>query len=690
MFSWRMSYSLLFVAGVTLCIFFVVGMAQALEPTERQSPLDSIRLCLANEYATLTYQGIECKATTDTWTNQCTTPADCCNSGEFLKITPTGLQCFPFSNKKSTATPSCTDCCGAGEFAAITTLGLSCVGGSCTSGSDCTSPSLRYCSGTTGRCAQCTENSHCSGSENYCNRNGKCEQCVLDTHYQCNQQKTKIVKHCRLSDGTITESTKVRTCPANGTCFDGECFCTLTQPGWNPIPACSALTTTSCGTAIPNQSGTCRFGYTRSCSTIGCSGTAPTRTCTGSGTYCSGEDICSNGTCEAPSSCATCITALGTYISNTVSRGGTWTSACSSTSRSGRNAKYYTFTLSTQKEITLDLSSTVDTYLYLHNHLSSHQCLVGSLVENNDDGGNGGDSRITRTLSPGTYTIEATTYSVGVVGSFTLTITSVAAPSYGPNSYGPNSYTPNSYTPPAYTPPAYTPPAYTPPSYTPPAYTPPAYTPPAYTPPAYTPPAYTPPAYTPPSYTPPAYTPPAYTPPAYTPPSYTPPAYTPPAYTPPAYTPPSYTPSCTHPGTCSSNTPFCGGGNKCLTCSDDGACRSYTATNSCSSNSDCVEEEDAETSSSASICTHRHSEIDGLLNLWLRCQARTHLHWNRGGRGCSHSDTCNPSCSQEGSLWCDGTNIVFNQTCNGVVTKTIASRCGSGGCWTVLNFPVCR
>ena len=41
---------------------------------------------------------------------------------------------------------------------------------------------------------------------------------------------------------------------------------------------------------------------------------------------------------------------------------------------------------------------------------------------NRDDDGNGRNSRITRSLPAGTYTIEATTYSTGATGSFTLTL----------------------------------------------------------------------------------------------------------------------------------------------------------------------------------------------------------------------------------------------------------------------------
>jgi hypothetical protein len=46
--------------------------------------------------------------------------------------------------------------------------------------------------------------------------------------------------------------------------------------------------------------------------------------------------------------------------------------------------------------------------------------MTGSVIDSNDDGGGGTQSRITRTLAAGTYTLEATTYYAGRTGGFTL------------------------------------------------------------------------------------------------------------------------------------------------------------------------------------------------------------------------------------------------------------------------------
>jgi len=96
-----------------------------------------------------------------------------------------------------------------------------------------------------------------------------------------------------------------------------------------------------------------------------------------------------------------------------------WTSACSSIHRSGRYARFYSFLLTSTTTVFIDLgSSSVDTYLYLLQGSGTG----GPVIAADDDSGPGTDSRIIRTLAPGSYTIEATTYSSGSVGSFGLSV----------------------------------------------------------------------------------------------------------------------------------------------------------------------------------------------------------------------------------------------------------------------------
>lgn len=110
-----------------------------------------------------------------------------------------------------------------------------------------------------------------------------------------------------------------------------------------------------------------------------------------------------------------CVGSIG--VGNTVQ--GSWTSSCASTHRAGRYAQYYRFSVSVQTRVQAALSSATDGYLYLL--LGSDQ--NGSVMAEDDDSGGGTDSRIVATVSPGTYVIEATTFTAGQAGSFTLSLT---------------------------------------------------------------------------------------------------------------------------------------------------------------------------------------------------------------------------------------------------------------------------
>ena len=108
---------------------------------------------------------------------------------------------------------------------------------------------------------------------------------------------------------------------------------------------------------------------------------------------------------------------------------GTWNTDCTSDvsapSGSGdRYARFYTFTLDAESDVTIDLSSDEDTFLYLRSGITTDD----DTVADNDDRATGDyDSQIISTLQPNSYTIEATTYAAGTTGSFTLTVTVVPA-----------------------------------------------------------------------------------------------------------------------------------------------------------------------------------------------------------------------------------------------------------------------
>ena len=118
-----------------------------------------------------------------------------------------------------------------------------------------------------------------------------------------------------------------------------------------------------------------------------------------------------------PGPTGACVTGLGTP-SGTIARSGTWSSDCASANRSGRYARFYSFSLDQQSDVQIDLVSSTDTFLFLLRGSGTE----GSVMRRNDDGGDGLNSRISRSLPAGTYTIEATTYATGATGAFTLTL----------------------------------------------------------------------------------------------------------------------------------------------------------------------------------------------------------------------------------------------------------------------------
>lgn len=92
------------------------------------------------------------------------------------------------------------------------------------------------------------------------------------------------------------------------------------------------------------------------------------------------------------------------------------TSDRTSPQESARYADFYRLTLASPTAVTIDLKSRVfDTQLYLLSTLGS------ALATSTDEGGDG-NSRISTTLPPGTYTIEVTSEDDGAVGGYTVSI----------------------------------------------------------------------------------------------------------------------------------------------------------------------------------------------------------------------------------------------------------------------------
>ena len=101
---------------------------------------------------------------------------------------------------------------------------------------------------------------------------------------------------------------------------------------------------------------------------------------------------------------------------------GEWTAGCESSEPGRGHTRYYTFTLDRFTDVTITLtrvSGDADPYLYLRRGTGQSGA---SLRENDGREGDPTVSEISARLSRGTYTAEATTYSAGQTGSFTLSI----------------------------------------------------------------------------------------------------------------------------------------------------------------------------------------------------------------------------------------------------------------------------
>ena len=112
---------------------------------------------------------------------------------------------------------------------------------------------------------------------------------------------------------------------------------------------------------------------------------------------------------------------------------GTWAAGCPSTDKAGSYARYYSFSLTEQSEVTIDLeSSDADTVLYLRSGANTRSGTPVNDPAADDDAGDGTNAQIQETLAPGDYTIEATTYNAATAGSFTLRVSGLGGTTTGP------------------------------------------------------------------------------------------------------------------------------------------------------------------------------------------------------------------------------------------------------------------
>ena len=102
---------------------------------------------------------------------------------------------------------------------------------------------------------------------------------------------------------------------------------------------------------------------------------------------------------------------------------GSWSNDCQSEVTSDRNARYYTFTLAEDAEVTIELRADADEPVL---HLRDGDSKTGTEIDKHEGFSDEGYKRaeIVKELEAGkTYTIEARTYREGYEGPFTLTVT---------------------------------------------------------------------------------------------------------------------------------------------------------------------------------------------------------------------------------------------------------------------------
>ena len=103
---------------------------------------------------------------------------------------------------------------------------------------------------------------------------------------------------------------------------------------------------------------------------------------------------------------------VASLLSNSIYNG-SWSSSCLSNDRSGAYAKNFNFTISSARNIEINLKSRQDTYMKLFDK-------NGVEVAFNDDSDGSTNSKINMFLQSGEYKIEATTYYPNTLGDFTI------------------------------------------------------------------------------------------------------------------------------------------------------------------------------------------------------------------------------------------------------------------------------
>ena len=121
-----------------------------------------------------------------------------------------------------------------------------------------------------------------------------------------------------------------------------------------------------------------------------------------------------------------CVVDMGDFESRLEVIDNHWEEQCESRNRPDDGeyyARFFTFNLNEEADVTITLESDHDAYLYLSKGGGQPGNVIfrGFVIFENDDT-EGTSPRIRTTLQPGTYTVEATTYEIGVTGEFRVSV----------------------------------------------------------------------------------------------------------------------------------------------------------------------------------------------------------------------------------------------------------------------------
>ncbi|HOX46418.1 MAG TPA: pre-peptidase C-terminal domain-containing protein [Myxococcota bacterium] len=278
----------------------------------------------------------------------------------------------------------------------------------CIADSECVNPALPLCveAKCVARETDCAIDADCPAAGQVC-QDGFCVQ------PGCSLESCPAGQWCELGAGLCKPGCDSNSdCPAPATCNYGTHQCQQTD-------CCGGLCTAGSQVCDP---------LTCQCENV-CTGDddcPPTTVCR----LADGQCVCDATSCPAGSHCDAATGACAqdpvgcdpaTEFTAPIQCGGTASSSfepgCESTQRAGSYAKQYVLQGTAGQVLTIDLSSTVDTYLYLLGP-------GGAQLAYNDDGESIRESQIVYALSAsGSYTIEATTYAADTSGAFTLRVT---------------------------------------------------------------------------------------------------------------------------------------------------------------------------------------------------------------------------------------------------------------------------